>query len=773
MSTSAAPAERLDVRLLPSAGCAWAAVLLGLLAGWQVSVVVAALALGGIAWVRRRSRRAVAAGLLAALAVTAGFSAATALRTHAVDVHPLAAAAERGESAQLQVRLSDDPKLLRAALPGAPQRVLVRAQLTSAEGYPEMHGAVVLLAPADSWAHLLPGQQVRVSGRLAPPQRNDLTVGAVRVSDPPELVGQPPRVQRVAGALRTQLRDAAARVLPAEPGALLPGLVVGDTSRLPQPLLDDFRTAGLTHLTAVSGTNITIVCGAVLLLTGLVGASPRTRAVLAAVALVAFVVLARPSPSVLRAAVMGAIALLALVTGRRKRALPALAGAVLVLLLVSPQLAVDAGFTLSVLATGGLVLLAPGWVDGMRRRGVPAGVAELLAVPMAAQAVTAPVIAGLSAQLSVVSVLANILAAPAVGVATVLGVLATVLLPIWTPAGELAVRFAGPAVWWLVQVAHRCAALPSAAVAVPGGTTGALGMAAATVVLLVLARSQAVRVVLLAAVTGAVLVWVPTRVLHPGWPVPGWAMVMCDVGQGDALALATGEGQAVVVDAGPEARAVAGCLDRLGVQQVPLVVLTHLHADHVDGLDGVLAGRSVGAVALGPLHLPTGTLREVQQVADRHGVPVVQLSAGQSLQWGTALTLDVLGPVRRVPGALGGDEGTELNDYSVVLSARTAAGRVLLTGDVEESGQSALLHSGADLRADVLKVPHHGSRFSVPEFLDAVHPRLAVVSVGTGNTYGHPNAGVLDHLARQGATTVRTDQRGDIALLPGPALVTR
>lgn len=516
----------------------------------------------------------------------------------------------------------------------------------------------------------------------------------------------------------------------------------------------------------MSGTNITIVCGAVLLLAQLVGAGPRTCAVLAAAALVGFVIVARPSPSVLRAAVMGAIALLALVTGRRKQAVPALCGAVIVLLMLYPQLAVDAGFALSVLATAGLVLLAPGWALGMRTRGVPAGVAELLAVPLAAFVVTAPVIAGLSAKLSLVAVLANILAAPAVGIATLLGVLATVLLPTWPAAGELVVRMAGPAVWWLVQVAHRCAAIPSATVVVPGGVPGALGMAGATGAVLILARSPALRGLALAVVLGTGLVWMPTKILNPGWPATGWAMVACDVGQGDALTLSVGEHRAVVVDSGPDPRAVAGCLDRLGVREIPLVVLTHLHADHVDGLEGVLAGRSVGAVALGPLHLPADTLRRVQAVAARHGVPMVQLAPGQSLQW-PQLRLDVLAPVGSVPTALGGDVGTELNDNSVVLAAQTAVGRVLLTGDVELSAQEELLQTGIDLHADVLKMPHHGSRFSTPQFLDAVHPRVAVVSVGKGNTYGHPNAGVLAHLTAAGTTVARTDERGDIALVPG------
>lgn len=757
----------LDVRLLAPAVAAWAAVGTGILAGALAAVALAAGAVLAAAVVLGRHRhRAWAAGLLAVLVVVTAFALATALRSHAATTNPLTA--EIGRSTSLELVLTDDPKALRgAALPGAPARVLVPTDLVSSTGHAHLGGAVVVLAPADGWAGLLPGQHVRVRGEVAAPQRHDLTVAAVRVDAAPELLGEPGAAQRTAGSLRTGLREATARTLGPDSAGLLPGLVVGDTSALSDDLVADAKVAGLTHLTAVSGTNITIVLGAVVLLVRGLGAGPRTAAVLAGLALVGFVVLARPSPSVLRAAVMGTVALLALVTGRRKQALPALSGAVLVLLAVRPALAVDAGFALSVLATGALVLLAPRWVQALRRRGVPAGVAELLTVPAAAHVVTAPVIAGLSAQLSLVAVLANLLAAPAVGVATVLGVAATVVLPVWTPGGEVLVRLAGPPVWWLVQVAHRAADVPGAVIAVPGGAAGALGMAAVTVVALVAARSPAVRGLVVAVVVGVGLVWLPTRIASPGWPATGWAMVACDVGQGDALVLATGDGAAVVVDTGPDPSAVDGCLDRLGVTQVPLLLLTHLHADHVGGLAGVLDGRTVGAVALGPLHLPADALARVQDTAAEHEVPVVDVAAGQRLQW-PALTLDVLAPTRPPPARLGGDPGTQLNEFSLVLAAQTALGRVLLPGDAELGAQGDLLSSGLDLHADVLKVPHHGSRFSVPEFFDAVAPRVAVISVGQGNTYGHPSAPVLEHLAAQGVPVERTDQTGDVALLPGP-----
>jgi competence protein ComEC len=220
-----------------------------------------------------------------------------------------------------------------------------------------------------------------------------------------------------------------------------------------------------------------------------------------------------------------------------------------------------------------------------------------------------------------------------------------------------------------------------------------------------------------------------------------------------------------VVDTGPDPGLVGGCLDRLDVRRVPLVVLSHLHADHVGGLAGVLAGRSVGAVAIGPLREPSWAFEQVRRLTGQAGVPLVELRAGHRLAW-PELTIEVLGP-SKPPPAVDGDDGTSVNDASLILRANTSAGRVLLTGDIELTGQTELLASGVDVGADVLKMPHHGSRFSSPRFLAAVRPRLAMVSVGAGNPYGHPNDGVLGALTSAGTKVMRTDRHGDIAIAGG------
>ena len=762
------PTRPPDLRLVPAAGAAWAVVLLGLHTGPVGGVVGAALA-GGVLLGGLLSRRAVlvAAGgcaLAAALVVTA----------HAVMLrdHPVRTAAERGAAATLHVVVGDDPRELRSSgvdlRPGATQ-VLVPAVLRAAQtagGRWTGGGRVLLIAPAEGWSELLPGQPVTAEGLLAPATRSDLTVAVLRVRGGPRDVGRAPWWQTAAGTLRDGLRSAAA-VLPEAPAALLPGLAVGDTRNLPAELRDDFRAAGLSHLTAVSGSNLAIVAGAVLGLLRLLRADPRVAAALSAAALLGFVVLARPSPSVLRAAAMGAMVLLALALGRERTAVPALAATVLGLLIADPALAADPGFGLSVLATAALVLVVPGWVARMRQRGVPPGVAEMLAVPAAACLATAPLLAGLSGSVSLVTVVANLVAAPAVAPATVLGVLAAVLSPVAMPAAQGCAWLAGPAVGWLVTVADRAAAVPGAVVPWPGGPAGAGLLAAVVVAVVLLARSRRVRPLLLAVVVGLLLVLVPTRVLRPGWPPPGWAVVACDVGQGDALVLATGQpGRAVLVDAGPDDGPVDACLDRLGVTTLAMVLVSHLHADHVGGLAGALRGRSVGAVAVGPVHEPRWALDRIRRQSAVAGVRIVEVRPGVRLVW-PALTLDVLGP-QHPPDHVDPDDGTQVNDGSTVLRATTAVGTVLLTGDVEVAAQAQLLAAGVPLHADVLKMPHHGSRYSSAEFLAAVAPRAVLVSVGAGNDYHHPDTALLGRLERSGATVRRTDRSGDVAVTGGP-----
>ncbi|MGH9062183.1 MAG: ComEC/Rec2 family competence protein, partial [Acidimicrobiales bacterium] len=318
---------------------------------------------------------------------------------------PLSGLASARTSITADLTLTTDPHPLAAnGVAGAP-RVAAPADADAVMVTGVRHrvdGQVLVLAPAAGWLGLLPGQRVRIDGVLQPP----LDPGAMSVTlsarAPPELLGRPPWWQRAAGVVRADLRRASAG-LPDQVRGLLPGLIDGDTSRLDPVLSERFKLAGLTHLVAVSGTNCSILIGAVLLVLRRLRVRPVLCALAGVLVVIAFVVVARPEPSVLRAAVMGSIALSALASGRPRQALPALSAAVIGLLVWDPRLAADAGFTMPVLATAAILVIAPGWAAALRERHVPVGIAELVAVAAAAHLVTAPVIAAISGRVSLVA----------------------------------------------------------------------------------------------------------------------------------------------------------------------------------------------------------------------------------------------------------------------------------------------------------------------------------------------------------------------------------
>jgi competence protein ComEC len=751
----------VDLRLAGLAAGTWLAALAALYLPARSGALLALGALlvaGVLGWLVRRRWRWIVAGLLVGIACGAG---ATAARVAVRDAAPLAELSRAHATVHMRLTVADDPRPVRGAA-GRPSAYAIPATASTVE----VPGRVALtlsvdvlvLAADPGWRALLPGTRIEATGRLAASRGGDLTAAVLSASGPPDQVGIAPWAQRAAGTLREGLRRACA-TLPVRPGGLLPGLVEGDTSGLDPAVADDFRATGMTHLLAVSGANVAIVLSAVLLVARWCRAGPRMAATVCTVALVGFVILARPSPSVLRAAAMGGLGLLALALGRPRTAVPALLASVVVLLLFDPALAADAGFALSVFATGGLLLLAPRWRDALCRRRVPRPLAEALAIPAAAQVACAPVIAGISGTVSLVAVPANLLAEPVVAVATVLGVVATLLSVPWPAAAAFVAWLASWPATWLVTVARIGAQAPDGVIAWPGGTGGALLLAVVLLVALVVSRRRILRLVAGVCAVAAAVGAVPVRLVAPGWP-PGPALaVVCDVGQGDAVVVPVAPGRAVVVDSGPEPAATDRCLGDLAVHEVPLLVLTHFHADHVGGIAGVFRGRRVAQMLTSALPEPVEGRKVALAAAAAAGIPVAVAAAGWTWTTG-AVRVTVLGPVRPISGT-----SSDPNNNSVVLRIDVGGRRILLSGDAMVEEQADLLAAvGADaLRADVLKVPHHGSAYQDADFLAAVHPALALVSVGAGNPYGHPNLPVLDLLRREGASVLRTDVDGDLA----------
>ncbi|MDW5612228.1 ComEC/Rec2 family competence protein [Mycolicibacterium sp. D5.8-2] len=469
----------MDLRLVPAALTSWAVTAAGIVwlrAGAVAATLTAVAAAALIGWwaARRRfrggaDRRALASAVVAVAVVGSGFAVAVSLRVDAAAEHAITG--YFGSDTSVVVTPSETPRVLDGG------RTMIRGALVALAGAPSS-GDVLVFASGAGYANLTAGQPAAFRARVSRPKRRDLTVAVLSAHGEP-VPGEAAPIHRAAHRLRARFAESARLALPPDQAATLPALVLGDTSALSAQTTAEFRRSGLAHLTAVSGANVTIVCGAVLLSAVLIG--PRAAVALAALTLVGFVVVVQPSPSVLRAAVMGAITLLAVLSHRRRQALPALAATVIALMIGVPELAVDVGFALSVSATAALVVLAPAWSRRLTGRGWPKSVADAVSVAVAAQLVTAPLVAGISGSVSVVAVLANLVVAPVIPPITVIGCAAAALCPLWPAGAELLIRFTGPEVWWLLGVARWAAGLPIAAVPVPSGAAGVLTVAIAAV----------------------------------------------------------------------------------------------------------------------------------------------------------------------------------------------------------------------------------------------------------------------------------------------------
>jgi len=692
------------------------------------------------------------------------------------------------------------------------QRSWVRAQA------PGVRGSVPLLLFLDGTpeANSAPGTRMRVTGVLTRTPYGDAAAFTMRVTD--LAMGSSPaagaghqeqwglRVGQVAAGLRNGLSTAAAGVDGAE---LVPGFAVGDTSLVSDDLDAAMLESSLTHLTAVSGANCALVTGAIMWLLARIGAGHRLRIVAAAAALAGFVAIVGPDSSVQRAAVMATVLLVSGFGGKRASSLPALGAAIGVLLLIDPWQALQAGFALSVVATGGILLLATPIALWLRRRlRLPQLLALPIGVALAAQVACGPFLLLLQPGIPAVGVLANVLAAPAAPLGTGLGLVAMLLLPLSSPLAHAALLCASVPARWVAATAEVTSELPLARWFWPEGWAGALLLAACQLGLLaawalhrghlglpggvraprrrpwanIEPPAHSLRIAIWVIASASLGIFFAVTVITPAserFDTPAnWAIVACDVGQGDAVLVRDPAmpDEVMLVDTGDDEVRLLACLDRFGVDRLALLVLSHDDRDHVGALPAIIA--RVDAALISPASLEQrGEEREVVRQLRVARVPTTigeaglaaggrageaEAAAGQipgpepapaGLRW------EVLAPRAEVTPA-------DTNSASVVLMIDAGETRLLLLGDTGLEEQQEILSRIDQLEADVIKVSHHGSRDQDQGLPARVGAAWALVSVGTGNGYGHPSGETLAALANSGTRTLRTDTSGSIALSP-------
>ncbi|HET6151773.1 MAG TPA: ComEC/Rec2 family competence protein [Marmoricola sp.] len=744
-----------DGRALVIGAIAWAAAYAGLgdHGWWAAAAGACAVAtLGVIVGRRRRGAATVIAWLLAG---TAAFASA-AVHVGMVAHTPVREFAAQGAAAWVEATVDSTPVVTPGRFSHGVYFDATLRDITARGHRYRLRAPVLVLLPSTTGS-VRRGDDLRFEATLSPSDRPE-RAAILSVHGPPKILQGPGPVTRATDRVRAAIRSAVAN-RSTSARVLVPALVDGDEAGLSNDLRDDFRTTGLTHLMAVSGTNLTLIVGFILLLARWAGVRARGLVLTGLLGVVGFVLLSGPEPSVLRAAAMGVIALVGMSAGGQERAARALGVGVLALVVLDPWLAASPGFALSTLATAGILLLAPRWRDALTGW-LPRWAAEALAVPLAAQVACTPLVAAISGQVSLVAVAANLIAAPLVAPATVLGLVGGVVALVSLGLGRL---LALPAAWCadgLVAIARHGADLPLPAITWSTGAAALamlVGLCAGISVVMPWLLSRRWPCLMVAGLLAVVMTISPPI---PGWPPAGWVMVACSVGQGDGLALRVGDHTAVVVDAGPDPRLMDRCLRRLSVRVVPIVVLTHFHADHVDGLSGVLHGRKVGQVLVSSLAQPVAGVNLVRRLLARSHITERVVSVGESTTVGP-LRWQVLAPLQdQFP-----DSDSPPNDASIVMLVRVRGIRILMLADEERPSQALLRETYGTLHADVVKVAHHGSSKQDAALVDGTGARVAVISVGIDNDYGHPASSTLSLLEHAGMAVRRTDRDGDVAVV--------
>lgn len=741
-----------DLRLLPAAGALWAGSAIGLHTG----LTPAGAAVGALAVVALVAARRAAAWAIWWVAMLLGLLLA-ALRVDAAAPASLHSFLDGAGMVRVEAVIDAEPRVQsRPAFGGLEVEPMLSARATvvrvEADGAAWRTSVPVVLTWSPAAGPLpQPGQSVAGLALFEQGSRAARNAYWVRLHGAPEVVQRESRAAHLATTIRRGLARATGAGDGGDGAALLPGLVLGDTAAQSPQLVEDLRVAGLSHLTSVSGANLAIVVAAVAWALSRTGWRRLWRHLLTLASIGAFVAVVQPQPSVVRAAVMAGISVFAVMSGTRRTGAAVLWLATIALLVIDPFLAWQWGFALSVAATAGLILLAPQLV-----RWAPGVLGRLVAITLSAQIATFPLLLAMGQPPTWLSIPANVLCEPLVAPATVIGFLATLIaalamLPglgiVLAPAATI-VALPGVAIAEVIARVARWGAATPLAVA-PVSSMGVLLLVTAGCVV---AYRWGLRRRTFAL---ALLLWLVVSVCMPDgphrWPQADWRYAMCDVGQGDATVVNLGDGEALVIDAGPAPHAVRMCLRRLGVRRVPGLFLTHFHADHVEGLPGVLAQAQVDRVFATPVREPAieWTRSRALLAADP-----VTLVSGDRIRFGQVLVRVLWPDPRAVSG--------EPNNGSLVLDVAIAGRRLLLTGDIDPAAQSEIrLPVGGHA---VIKVPHHASRYQDPGFVGRVAPLLALVSVGSGNSYGHPAPDTLAAYRRAGVRILRTDVSGPIAV---------
>jgi competence protein ComEC len=561
--------------------------------------------------------------------------------------------------------------------------------------------------------------------------------------------------------------------MPEPEASILAGALWGERGAIPSAIRDDFQATGTVHVLVTAGLHIGVIAGILASLFGLLGL-PRAASSLSIIPFVyAYAWTSGWHLPSQRAAAMIAIALIARAAGARSISLNTLSAAAIVVAMAWPVSVGSISFALSFSCVTAIVLFAPAITERLASLHIHERIAEALALTAATQIGVWPLTAATFFTLAPYAVIANAIVVPLVGVTMIAGTAAIALHPI-PMAAAIAVRWDMWLVTIILAVTHAVASLPGARLMVTPPPMWSIVLYDIAAIVAACIFRQHLRLALALIATASVFVLCVPLIRPPG-PL---TITMLDVGQGDGIVIRTPRGHTILIDTGGRLergpsidgqspaersadRIVLPYLRRAGITDIDLMILTHPHGDHVGGFAGIVRSLQVDQIFDSGQQYGGRAFNDGMREAAIHRVPVHIARCGDRWSSDDGVNLSVISPC----GALISEGKNDVNENSVVAMLRYGAFRMLFTGDAGFQTERRLLREGVDLRADFLKVGHHGSAYaSSSAFLAAVRPRIAFISVGRHNVFGHPATTTIDGLATVAAIIYRTDQCGAITL---------
>jgi competence protein ComEC len=628
----------------------------------------------------------------------------------------------------------------------------------------------------------------------------------------------------VVDGTRAYVRQAMEERLPADEAGLMMGVLLGDTSTVPPEVKADFKRTGLSHILAVSGLNVTILVTACAFLftSFLVGIDTPGRLTpgrfliftVAAGVIVFYMALCGFAPSIVRAGVMGLAALAAPLAGRQTNVFAAMAAAAMALLIIDPATVFNVGFQLSFGATISIILFAPHITRILSATpDAPSGVAKAFAVAISAQIGVAPILAANFGNLSLITPVANAAVAPAIAPAQLLGIVIPMFNYISAPLGAITAYPAHISLAYTMAGASFFSKWPFASIGIPqpagtvagmSGGASAVGTAtaalttvfaivyfiAATALYLYLKNRTPrtkftqmfrgrvlARTLLIAGAAGVLIIAMLGYQAAIGQPPTGLRVTFMDVGQGDSTLIQAEDGATILIDGGPEADSAEAKLRAYGVQKIDLLIITHPHADHVNGLPAVVRDHQIERAIIPPDKSKNNQYLRTLEMLGANKVAETAAREGEFYKVGRDLTVKILSPDAPDTNAPDADTGganlsagseaasENTNNQAVVALIQYKGIKMLFTGDIEIQTEEDIVADGDAQKIDILKVPHHGSRNGADATLmELLKPRFAIISVGAGNPYHHPAPSTIDLLRQVGATVFRTDKNGSVTI---------